>query len=65
MLKTMSPLVLAYKKENRKMLPWAWMAVEYLERGEFNMKSDIWSFGVVLWEIYSLGKRPYGIGNNC
>ena len=42
------------------MLPWAWMAVEYLKQGEFVMKSDVWSFGVVVWEVYSLGENPYG-----
>ena len=49
---------------NRVLIPWAWMAVEYLETGELNIKSDVWSFGVVCWEIFSLGSKPYGIGKH-
>ena len=43
------------------MIPWAWMATEYLKTGDFNIKSDVWSFGVVLWEILTVGNKPYGI----
>lgn len=50
-----------YKKTQRKLIPWAWMATEYLKTGDFNIKSDVWSFGVVLWEIFTVGNRPYGI----
>jgi len=49
-----------YKKTARKLIPWAWMATEYLQTGEFNMRSDVWSFGVVLWEVFTLGNKPYG-----
>merc|ERR1719210_1659666 len=47
-----------YKKQIRD-VPWKWMAYEYLKDGIFSMKSDVWSYGVVIWEILSLGQEPY------
>lgn len=41
------------------MLPVRWMAPECIMFGRFTLESDIWSYGVVLWEIYSYGKQPY------
>ena len=49
-----------YEKETRLFVPWRWMALEYLNDSYFTMKSDVWSFGVLLWEIFSFGKTPYG-----
>lgn len=41
------------------MLPVRWMSPESVMYGKFTLESDIWSYGVVLWEIYSYGKQPY------
>ena len=48
-----------YTKQDRRMVPWKWMDVHYLKTDIFTMKSDVWSFGVVFWEMLSIGRTPY------
>lgn len=49
-----------YSSDDRKAkLPVKWMALESLEKGIYNIKTDVWSFGVVLWELMTRGVCPY------
>ena len=48
-----------YRVRGKAMLPIRWMATESFY-GRFSEKTDIWSFGVTMWEIFSMGRyQPY------
>lgn len=46
-----------YMKKQQEPLPWRSMAPESLKRREFSTESDVWLYGITLWEIFSLGNN--------
>ncbi|XP_025080891.1 inactive tyrosine-protein kinase transmembrane receptor ROR1-like isoform X2 [Pomacea canaliculata] len=48
-----------YRVQSKSLLPVRWMPPESILYGKFTTDSDVWSFGVVLWEVFSFGLQPY------
>ena len=45
-------------------VPYDHLFVQALTHRKYSTKSDVWSFGVVLFEIWAIGKKPYGGTSN-
>ncbi|XP_041462200.1 proto-oncogene tyrosine-protein kinase ROS-like [Lytechinus variegatus] len=53
-----------YRKEGEGLLPVRWMSPEGLMDGYFSIQSDVWAFGVLMWEVMSRGQQPYPARSN-
>ncbi|XP_043953917.1 tyrosine-protein kinase Fes/Fps [Gambusia affinis] len=47
-----------------RQIPVKWTAPEALNYGRYTTQSDVWSFGILLWETFSMGMTPYTSMNN-
>ena len=55
-----------YRVEGQAVLPVRWMPPESIIYGTFSTLGDVWSFGVVVWEIFSFALQPYwGCSNDA
>ncbi|XP_059147566.1 uncharacterized protein LOC131935210 [Physella acuta] len=55
----------AYQPTSARKLPFKWMPIESIFDQIFTIKSDVWSYGILLWEIVTMGGCPYpGVPNN-
>ena len=48
-----------YRVRGQAVLPVRWMSPEAVVYGKFSTDSDVWSFGVVMWEVFSFAMQPY------
>ncbi|XP_055350310.1 fibroblast growth factor receptor 4-like [Paramacrobiotus metropolitanus] len=48
----------------QELLPVRWMPPEAIESQVLSQQSDVWTFGVVLWEMFTMGATPYADANS-
>ncbi|XP_070557389.1 hepatocyte growth factor receptor-like [Ptychodera flava] len=54
-----------YTSEDKKAkLPFRWMPLESIKKSIFNVKTDVWSYGVLVWELLTRGELPYSSIDN-
>ncbi|OWA51208.1 Fibroblast growth factor receptor-like protein 1 [Hypsibius exemplaris] len=52
-----------YRVQTSRRLPVKWIAPEALQDNYYTTESDVWSYGVLIWEIMTFGQTPYGPSN--
>ncbi|XP_038061480.1 tyrosine-protein kinase receptor old-1-like [Patiria miniata] len=48
-----------YVQTSKRRVPVRWLAIESIRYKRYTTKSDVWSFGILLWEITTIGGTPY------
>ena len=48
-----------YIQSSQSLVPIRWLAPESLEKRHFSTASDVWSYGILLWEMFEPTKLPY------
>ncbi|KAG1668497.1 Tyrosine-protein kinase transmembrane receptor Ror2 [Nymphon striatum] len=48
-----------YKGDDQDAIPIRWMPLESILYNKYTVESDIWAFGIILWEIFSFAMQPY------
>lgn len=49
-----------YFPQHQQLVPLRWMPPEAVLEAEFSSKSDVWSFGIFMWEVFNYADQPYG-----